>query len=121
MPCLKPGRKKGKPRLKETALGEVLAHNLAAEIERQMGREAAAALDFEALETAVRRQALRSAARVVKQRLNADPSDFTGGRRPCSCGQPARYVDRHAKPFQTDLGELRLERGSARCRRPAPA
>ena len=58
----------------------------------------------------VRRQALRFSARVVEPRLNADHSDFTGARRPCSCGQPGRYVDRRAKPFQTVLGELRLER-----------
>ena len=80
-----------------------------------MGREAAAALDFEAVETAVRRQTLRFAARVVEQRLNADHSDFSGARRPCSCGQPARYVDRRAKPFQTVLGELRLERAYYYC------
>jgi hypothetical protein len=115
MPSWKPGRKKGKPRLKKTALGEALAHDLAAEIERLVGREAAAALDFEAVETAVRRQALRFAARVVEQRLNADHSDFTGARRPCSCSQPARYVDRRAKPVQTVRGELRLERAYYYC------
>ena len=80
-----------------------------------MGREAAAALDFEAVETAVRRQALRFAARVVEQRLNADHSDFTGARQACSCGRPARYVDRRAKPFQSVLGELRLERAYYYC------
>jgi hypothetical protein len=93
----------------------VLAHDLAEEIERLAGREAAAALDFEALETAVRRQALRFAARVVEQRLNADHSDFTGASRPCSCGRPARYVDRRAKPFRSVLGELRLERAYYYC------
>jgi hypothetical protein len=96
-------------------MGEGLAGELANEIERLLGREAAQALDFEALETAVRRQALRFAARVVEQRLNADHSDFTGLSRPCSCGQPARYVERRAKPFQTVLGELRLERAYYHC------
>lgn len=115
MPSLKPGKKKGKPRLKRTAIGEALTHDFAAEIERLVGREAAAALDFEALETVVRRQALRFSARVVEQRLNADHSDFTGARWPSSCGQPARYVDRRAKPFQTMLGELRLERAYYYC------
>jgi hypothetical protein len=90
MPSWKPGKKKGKPRLKKTAIGEALAHDFAAEIERLVGREAAAALDFEALEMVVRRQALRFSARVVEPRLNADHSDFTGARRPCSCGQPGR-------------------------------
>ncbi len=85
-----------------------------------VGREAAQALDFEAVETAVRRQALRFAARVVEQRLNADHSDFTGPSRPCSCGQKARYVDRREKQFQSVLGELRLRRAyyyCAACRR----
>ena len=80
-----------------------------------MGREAATALHFEAVETAVRRQALRFAARVVEQRLNADHSDFTGARRPCSCGRPARYVERRSKPFQTVPGQLRLERAYYYC------
>jgi len=80
-----------------------------------LGREAAQALDFEALETAVRRQALRFAARVVEQQLNADHSDFTGPSQPCSCGRSARYVDRRAKPFQTVLGELRLQRAYYYC------
>ena len=136
MPSWKPGKKKGKPRLKKTAIGEALAHDFAAEIERLVGREAAAALDFEALEMVVRRQALRFSARVVEPRLNADHSDFTGARRPClrhrhfkvgfgRGGKPRqtrgrkfdrdalgklRNVDRRAKPFQTVLGELRLER-----------
>jgi hypothetical protein len=93
----------------------VLAHDLAEEIEWLVGWEAAAALDFEALETAVRRQALRFAARVVERRLNADHSDFTGASRPCCCGRPARYVDRRTKPFQSVLGELRLERAYYYC------
>jgi hypothetical protein len=90
MPNWKLGRKKGKTRLKKTALGGALAADLAAEIERLVGQEGAAALDFEAVETAVRRQALRFTPRVVEQRLNADHSDFTGAPRACSCGQPAR-------------------------------
>ena len=93
----------------------MLAHDLAEEIERLVGREGAQAMDFEAVETAVRRQALRFAARVVEQRLNADHSDFTGASRPCSGGRPARYVDRRAKPFQSVLGELRLERAYYYC------
>lgn len=80
-----------------------------------MGREAAATLDFEAVETAARRQALRFAARVVEQRLNADHSDFRGASQPCACGQQARYVDRRAKSFQSALGELRLERAYYYC------
>jgi hypothetical protein len=111
----KSGKSQGSRGLKKTALGEALAYDLADEIERLVGREAATALDFEAVERAVRRQALRFAARVVEQRLNADHSDFTGASRPCSCGRPARYVERRAKPFQTVLGELRLERAYYYC------
>jgi hypothetical protein len=111
----RPGKRPGSPRLKKTAVAEALTHDLAEEIERLVGREAAQAMDFEAVEIAVRRQALRFAARVVEQRLNADHSDFTGASQPCSCGRSARYVDRRAKPFQTVLGELRLERAYYYC------
>lgn len=93
----------------------MLAHDLAEEIERLVGREAVEAMDFEAVETAVRRQALRFAAKVVEQRLNADHGDFKGARRPCSCGQEARYVDRRTKLFQTVLSEMRLERAYYYC------
>jgi hypothetical protein len=109
------GKRKQNPRLKKTALGQALAYDLAEEIERLVGREAATALDFEAVEMAIRRQALRFAAKVVEQRLNTDHSDFTGASRACACGRPARYVDRRAKPFQTALGELRLERAYYYC------
>ncbi len=69
---------------------------------------------------AARRQALRFAARVVEQRLNADHSDCAEASQPCSCGQRARYVDRREKRFQTVLGELQLQRAyyyCAACRR----
>ena len=67
----------------------------------------------------MRRPALRFAARMVEPRLNADHSDFTGSRRPCSCGRSARSGDRRAQPLETVLGELRLERAyyyGAACR-----
>ena len=66
--------------------------------------------DFEAIETAVRRMAMRVAARAVEQRLNADTSDHAGPTLPCACGQSARYADRHGKNFESVLGSLRLER-----------
>lgn len=72
-------------------------------------------LDFEAVEVAVRRHALRLAARVVAQRLNADTSDQAGVTRPCSCGQPARYAGRRPKSFATVLGPLTLERAYYHC------
>jgi len=105
----------GEREVKKTTLGEALAHDLGDEIDRLLGREAAASIDFEAVETAARRQALRFAARVVEQRLNADRSGFTGASEPCACGQQARYVDRRAKSFQRALGELRLERAYYYC------
>jgi len=58
---------------------------------------------------------MRVAARAVEQRFNADTSDHIGPTAPCSCGQPARYGGRHAKTFQSALGELRLERAYYHC------
>jgi hypothetical protein len=72
-------------------------------------------LDVEAVEVAVRRQALRLAARVVERRLNADPADHVGPTVPCACGQPARYAGRRAKRFTSVLGELTLTRAYYHC------
>ena len=74
-------------------------------------------LDFEAVEMAARRQALRLAARALEQRLNADTSDHAGPALPCSCGDPARYRGRHEKTFESVLGPLRLERAYYHCAR----
>jgi hypothetical protein len=71
--------------------------------------------DFEAIETAVRRKALRVAARAVEQRLNADTSDHTGPMVPCKCEQPARYVGRRSKTFNSVLGPLTIERAYYHC------
>ena len=61
--------------------------------------------DLEAIcETAARRMAMRVAARVVEQRLNADTSDHAGPMLPCACGQSARYAGRHGKNFESVLG-----------------
>jgi hypothetical protein len=72
-------------------------------------------LDFEALETAARRQALRLAARALEQRLNADTSDHAGSELPCSCGEPAQYHGRHQKTFESVLGPLHLDRAYYHC------
>jgi hypothetical protein len=72
-------------------------------------------LDFEAVEAAVRRQALRLAARVVERRLNADTSDHRGPTLACACGQPARYAGRRAKRITSVLGDLTLERAYYHC------
>ncbi len=58
---------------------------------------------------------MRVAARAVEQRFNADTSDHIGPTAPCSCGQLARYAGRHAKTFQSALGELRVKRAYYHC------
>lgn len=83
---------------------------MAQEIEALLGPPAVAELDFEALEMAARRQALRLAAHALEQRLNADTSDHTGPPLPCSCGGRADYHGRHSKTFESVLGPLHLER-----------
>ena len=55
-----------------------LQDEIVQEIETLLGRQAVADLDFEAVEMAARRQALRLAARALEQRLNADTSDHAG-------------------------------------------
>ena len=70
-----------------------------------MGPAAAAALDFEALETALRRQVLELAARTVETHLNQDHSDATPSHN-CSCGGSARYAGRRTKQFVTVLGPM---------------
>jgi hypothetical protein len=92
---------------------------MAAEVEREievlLGAAAVEELDLEAVETALRRRALRLAARLLEARLNADFSDQSGATRPCACGHRARYVGRRAKRFQSVLGELNLERAYYHC------
>jgi hypothetical protein len=73
------------------------------------------ALDFEAVEGALRRRVLQLAARAIEHRLNADRSDDTGPSRPCPCGRRARYAGRRAKRFTTVLGDLTLERAYYHC------
>ena len=72
-------------------------------------------MDFEAVEMAARRQALRLAALALEQRLNADISDYAGPALACSCGSPAQYHGRHGKTFESALGPLRLERAYYHC------
>ena len=92
-----------------------LQDEIVREIETLLGRQAVADLDFEAVEMAARRQALRLAARALEQRLNADTSDHAGAELPCSCGEPAQYRGRHEKTFESVLGPLRLERAYYHC------
>jgi len=64
---------------------------------------------------AVRRKAMRVAARAVERRLNADTSDHAGSISPCACGQSGRYAGRRGKNFESVLGPLRLERAYYHC------
>ena len=86
------------------------------EIETLVGPGALEGLDFEAIETAARRQALAVAARAIAQRLNADHSDHVGPILSCvACHKPARYAGRREKSFETVLGEMTLARAYYHC------
>jgi hypothetical protein len=92
-----------------------LANEVAAEIEALVGPGAVDGLDFEAIESAARRQALHLAARAIERRFNCDTSDHTGPTLCCACGQPARYAGRRNKTFTTALGEMTLSRAYYHC------
>ena len=98
-----------------------MAEGFAVEVERELetllGTAGAEELDLEAVEMALRHRALRLAARLLEERLNADHSDQSGATRACACGQAARYVGRRAKRFQSVLGKLNLERAYYHCPR----
>jgi hypothetical protein len=100
---------------KKTALGAAFQRQIAAEVEALIGPQALEQLDFEAIETAARREALKLAAYAVAQRLNADHADHCGPSLPCACGQLARYAGRHRKTIQTALGTMTLERAYYHC------
>lgn len=104
---LRGGQKKG--------LQTDLQSDIVREIEALLGPQSIEDLDFEAVELAARRQALRLAARALEQRLNADTSDRSGPEQPCSCGEPAKYRGRHEKTFESVLGSLRLKRAYYHC------
>jgi hypothetical protein len=84
-------------------------------VDALLGSGASDGMDFEAIETALRRQVLGLAARAVEQRLNADVLDYAGPSLPCDCGQSARYAGRRIKRFQSILGELKLDRAYYHC------
>jgi hypothetical protein len=88
---------------------------IVAEIEALVGSGAVDDWDFEAIETAARRKAMRVAARAVERRINADTSDHAGPTAPCVCGKPARYGGRRDKTFESVLGPLTLSRAYYHC------
>jgi hypothetical protein len=88
---------------------------IVAEIEALVGTGAVEDWDFEAVEMAARRRAMRVAARAVARRINADTSDHIGPTLLCACGKPARYAGRRGKTFESVLGPLPLERAYYHC------
>jgi hypothetical protein len=101
--------------IKKTSLDGLLAAEILWDIEALLGRQSLDGLDLEALEAAVRRQALGLAALAIQQRLNADHSDGEQTHHTCSCGGVARYAGRRAKTFHSILGALELERAYYHC------
>src|ERR1700693_2589078 len=104
-------QRRGKKKLFADLLATAVVH----EIETLLNRQAVEDLDLEALELAVRQQALQLAGAAVEQRLNADTSDEQGSRIRCGCGQEARLVGRRSKQVQSVLGPLQLERAYYHC------
>jgi hypothetical protein len=100
---------------KKNTFAEAFQQQIAAEVEALIGPQALDQLDFEAIETAARREALKMAAYAVAQRLNADHADGCGPSLPCACGRLARYAGRHDKTIQTVLGAMTLARAYYHC------
>ena len=73
------------------------------------------AQDFEALEQALRRQALGLAGQVMAQYFNADDSDHSSSTTACACGGVAHYAGRRPKTFTTLLGPVTLDRAYYHC------
>ena len=105
------GRRGGRKR----GLSATLAAEFTTEIATLIGPAAGADIDFEAVEIAARRAALRLVARAVEQRLNADVTDHAGPTAPCACGRDAVYAGRRPKTFTTVLGPMRLDRAYYSC------
>ena len=103
------GRKKG--------LQTDLQNEIVQEVETLLGRQSIADLDFEAVEMAAQRQALRLAARALEQRLNGDSSDHGGAELPCPCGGSAQYHGRHWQDVRKCTGAPAPT--SSRCARDA--
>lgn len=101
--------------LKKKELKRVFEAEITAEIEELIGPNAADGIDFEAIETAIRREALQIAARAIEKRLNNDLSDYTGPTLPCECGAEARYAGRHTKTLTSVLGTLAVQRAYYSC------
>ena len=102
--ALLPGRDVRRGGRKKGGFKEAFAAEVVAEIEALVGPGAADGLDFEAIETAARRRALRWRLARSSSRLNADTSDHAGPSRACDCGEAARYAGRRPKTFTDGTG-----------------
>lgn len=96
-------------------LQAALSAEVVAEVEQFLGRQAVTALDLEALESAVRRGALRVAGKAIERWLNSDPSDRGGSQITCKCGRQARFAGRRRKCLRSVVGPLALERAYYHC------
>lgn len=73
-------------------------------------------LDFEAMESMIKKKVLHVAARFLEKMPIKDTSDYKGAVTTCIfCGQEARYVNRNAKTFTTALGDITLDRAYYYC------
>lgn len=111
-PEARPGPQDGGPK---RGLQAALSAEVLAEVEQFLGKQAIAVLDLEALESAVRREALRIAGKAIEQWLNSDTSDYAGSQIKCKCGRSARFAGRRRKCFESVLGPLELERAYYHC------
>src|SRR6202790_1756049 len=91
-------------RVKKNLFADLLATDIVQEIETLLNRQAVEDLDLEALELAVRQQALQLAGAAVEQRLNADTSDERGSRTRCAFVPEARLRWRPREEEQRGIG-----------------
>ena len=96
---------------------EIFAVEIHSEIEALVGAPVNQ-WDFEAIEVAARREALRIAGLAVARRLNVDHSDHAAAYLPCPrCAAQARYAGRREKVITSVLGELTVSRAYYNCDR----
>jgi len=73
-------------------------------------------IDFEAIETAARQNAIKLAAQVLSKWINSDKTDYMGSTISCpSCNGVAHYAGRQKRTFLTAIGEMPLNRAYYHC------
>ena len=109
------GTRGGTPKKGLRSLTDAFASDIAAEIDALAGAGAADGIDFERLETSVRRRAFGpggAGGGAAAERGTERPGGTT---LPCGCGGRASYAGRRAKTMTAVLGDLRLERACYYC------